>query len=168
MEQIAEINGKLDKIAEKIQLEENLDALNEDGGQIPTAEQQGEERSHSRPTILHDLSRPLISRQFIKELETEIFGDEASGGRQKLMEFISEGDLRERLSAGQQGGDEDDANLAFQVANQMLRAIRGTVEERISDRMALEDKDKAELFQTISKLKSLLTVKRWGTNSVLI
>ena len=81
------------------------------------------------------------------------------------MEFISEGDLRERLSAGQQGGDEDDANLAYyQLANQMLRAIRGTVEERISNRMALEDKDKAELFQTISKLKSLLAVKRWGTN----
>lgn len=43
---------------------------------------------------------------------------------------------------------------------ELIRLVKTAAETTVQSKMAMEDKDKADLYQTITKLKSLLAVKR--------
>jgi hypothetical protein len=127
-----------------------------------------------------DLCRLLLSEQFIQELADqkiivagmkETTTKDEDGEGHLLHDLLEDGDLRKRLvpqeqqKNGQEGGD-DAAQLAYETAGELMKVVREATEQRISARMALEDKDKAELYQTINKYKALLTVKRYNFHSI--
>ncbi|KAL3102093.1 hypothetical protein niasHS_003502 [Heterodera schachtii] len=114
-----------------------------------------------------ELCRPMLSQNFLKELEGIKIGADAQKENFALNELVSEGDLREcLLLAGGDGTDTDDSQMAYGLAGELLKAVRNEAEQRISARMALEDKDKADLYQNITKLKSQLAIKREQVSSL--
>lgn len=96
-----------------------------------------------------NLPRSIISDSFLKELTGKL------SNAVSVDELLTESDLRERLLQ-----DEDDLNQVSDSLDTLLKLVRNAAEATVQTRMVMEDKDKAELYQTITKLKSLLAVKR--------
>uniref|UniRef100_A0A914HXV6 Uncharacterized protein n=1 Tax=Globodera rostochiensis TaxID=31243 RepID=A0A914HXV6_GLORO len=179
---VNQLAARLSIVAERIQSADNgtkrLGSPPLNGGEspppidfsspIPAAE--ATERYPRSPRVLlgpPDLCRPILSQNFLKELEAMKIGTGVEQELFALAGLISESDMRERLLlAAGDDADVDDAQMAYGAAGELLRAIRSEAEQRISARMALEDKDKADLFQNISKLKSQLAIKREQVSSL--
>ncbi|KAH7725411.1 Cytoskeleton-like bicaudal D protein 2 [Aphelenchoides avenae] len=102
-----------------------------------------------------NLPRSIISDSFLKEVTGKL------SNTVSVDELLKESDLRERLVQ-----DEDDLNQVSDSLDTLLKLVRNAAEATVQSRMVMEDKDKAELYQTITKLKSLLAVKREQVSSL--
>lgn len=104
-----------------------------------------------------NVSRTLLP----KSLELEIGAKLQSG--LSLNDIIRDGDRREKL-----GSENDQMVKAYESFQNMVKAVKNATENIIQTKMAMEDKDKAELCQQINKQKSLLNVKRYVVNIIVI
>lgn len=113
-----------------------------------------------------NLSRPIVSGQFLKELATKIPSASVS-----TEDILNESDLRDKLVQGKEKFrhtlfsifvfvEDDELKHVCDSLHDLLRMVKTAAETTLQSKIAMEDKDKAELYQTITKLKSLLAVKR--------
>ena len=178
---IAELATRLNSLAEPQAAEEGKRSPGSPDSELANGAADQQRDIGSPRAGLPDVCRPILSQHFLQQLAEQI-GREAEEKtnsmadgaakqsppagkkRQLLMECLEEGDLRERLAPGD--GQEEGSQLAFEATGELLRAVRAATENRISAQLGLQDKDKADLYQTISKLKSLLAVKREQVSSL--
>ncbi|KAI1726389.1 microtubule-associated protein bicaudal-D domain-containing protein [Ditylenchus destructor] len=116
------------------------------------------ERDAKSPRLLPslNLSRPIVSGQFLKELATKIPSASVS-----TEDILNESDLRDKLVQ-----EDDELKHVCDSLHDLLRMVKTAAETTLQSKIAMEDKDKAELYQTITKLKSLLAVKREQVSSL--
>ncbi|CAD5228673.1 unnamed protein product [Bursaphelenchus xylophilus] len=126
---------------------------NEDSG-VETPESERDTKSpKTLPSV--NVSRTLISQKLAQEVSSKL----QSGVT--LNELLNEADRREKLAE-----EQEDLVQSFDAFQEVMKVLRQATENVVQSKMAMEDKDKAELCQQISKLKSLLNVKREQVSSL--
>jgi len=189
-QQVAE-KAQVEEIMQKLsRLHNNLHASN--GSAYATADsdpsqlnsngngEEGKADSGNHNHFFNEGASPqkVCSKRFVEELASKLGPDEAA------RELISEIDQRSLLNSGIDqdtvhcvselivlieitvADEEDDVGTVLQSLTNLLHIVKSAAESTLQSKMAVEDKDRAELYQTINKLKILLTTKREQVSSL--
>ncbi|CAD5221675.1 unnamed protein product [Bursaphelenchus okinawaensis] len=126
---------------------------NEDSG-VENSESDRDTKSPKGLPVVNS-SRILLSQKLLNEIATKL----QSGVT--LAEVLNDSDKREKLAE-----EQEDMVKSYDAFQEVMKVLRQATDNVVQSKMAMEDKDKAELCQQISKLKSLLNVKREQVSSL--